>query len=560
MAFARARGIPLDAATVSDNLAVKGTQALVDRGTLGGAAVATPAKATQAAAMTRVGGELLDTAHPGIVTPEMAGASLRDALTTKVAGHNQAATAAYERLRELEQQPGNRMTMPGKATPVDGLSDDLRGQVRRIVHELDAVPFKPGKLMNDEPGISSGTHYDPRSAGAEVFHDVVGQMSEGANPTRAVVQNQLEAYLAGGPQTPAVKAALEVAAERARGRGGASVSKPLLPPTAMDLPTRLEGVSRGQEMGFPVDLKSVKVILQPIYDQMTRQMPITQQQANPGLKAIENIVKGDDFAPLSQADRDLGAIKAVARSHGGLAKVAAQKFEAAIQQAVGYAPPEVRATLQRGREATIAKYTATDVLERLHAEPVKTIDQLTAPRDTAITRLRAVAEQAPEQIPGVSRAYLEGLLEKPQKVAEWSKLGAETKATLFPDPGHVQALDQFFKLTDRISKTNVNPSGSGYMAAMGAQGGMMIWSPITQVPMQIGAAVVAKLLRSEAAVDALTQGLRMPKVAAASTRLRVATRLVNAAAQVGVHLDVPGLSVAAETQTPDPRLEGVGTR
>ena len=92
--FARARGIPLDAATVSNNVAVKGTQSLVDRGTLGGAAVATGAKAKQAEAMARVGDELLETARPGVMTPEMAGTSLRDALTAKAATHGQEANDA----------------------------------------------------------------------------------------------------------------------------------------------------------------------------------------------------------------------------------------------------------------------------------------------------------------------------------------------------------------------------------------------------------------------------------------------------------------------------------
>lgn len=390
--FARARGIPLDAATVSDNLAVKGTQALVDRGTLGGAAVATGAKAKQAAAMERVGGELLDTAHPGSMTPEMAGTSLRDALGAKVATHSQSANAAYDAVRALE--------------------------------------------------------------------------------------------------SPATT----------------------------------------------VQLGPVKAALQPVYEQMKRQMPLTQQQANPGLKALQNIMEGPDSGPLSLIDRDLGAMKTIAREQGGLAKLAVARLDKAVTSAATAGGPDVLNALKAGRDATKAKYAASDVLDKLHAEPVKTIDALIAPRDTAIQRLRAVAEQAPDQVPEIARASLEKVLESPQKSSTWNKLGPETKATLFPDAAHLKALDSFFDLTDRMSKTNVNPSGSGYMAALAAQGGLMFWNPVTQIPIQIGAAGVAKLLRSKTAIAALTTGLRMPKMAGASTQTAALTRLANAAAQVGVNL------------------------
>src|SRR6185436_2440711 len=128
----------------------------------------------------------------------------------------------------------------------------------------------------------------------------------------------------------------------------------------------------------------------PIYDQMRRQLPITQQQASPGLKAIQNILEGPDYASLSQIDRDLSAIKTVAREHGGLAKFAVTQLDAAVTQAAAYGGPEVVKALREGRSATTAKYAATDVLERLSAEPVKTIKALTAPKDAAIQQLRTV--------------------------------------------------------------------------------------------------------------------------------------------------------------------------
>ena len=542
--FGLSRGVPLDAATVSDNFAVKGVQQLADR-SLGGSVVGTKANAARAAAMGRVGEELSTQAHPTPVTPEQAGTSIRAALTSKIAGHTTEANVAYEQLRALEEQPTNRITMPGKPTapvPIDSVAEGLRGQLRRIVHEMDAAPYTPRLLQPAKRGGSLEHVEGTGGAGAKVFDDIVGRMSKG-KPPRAAVQKQLESYLAGGPQTSVVTAALKVAEERAKGQGGRSVSLPELPPSANDVLTRLEAKRAprvtGQEMGFPVDLRAVKQMLKPVYDQMRRQMPITQQQANPGLKAIQNILEGDDYAALSQVDRDLSAIKSVARQQGGLAKFAVSKLDAAVQEAASFGGPEVTKTLQAGRRATIAKYAASDVLDALHDEPVKTVRALTATKDSAIQQLRAVTQQVPEQAPVIARAYLEDLMEKPNQVAEWNKLGNQTKAILFPKEGHAQALDQFFALTNRISKANVNPSGSGYIAALGAQGAMIWYDPIHAVPLQISGAVMAKLLRSPAVVRALTRGASVPRTAPAAVRVAATAALIRSAREAGVDLGLP---------------------
>lgn len=394
--FAKQRGIPVDAATATDNLAVKGAQALADR-SIGGSMVATPARAAQADAMTRVSGDLATEAHPTAVMPEQAGQSVRDALTTKMAGHAQTANAAYDALRTIEA-------------------------------------------------------------------------------TR---------------------------------------------PSA-------------------VDLTVPKQALQPVYDQMKRQMPLTQQQANPGLKAIENILTGPDSAPLSQVDRDLSAIKTVAREQGGLAKLAVSKLDTAVLAAATKGGPDVLKALREGRAATVAKYATSDVLDAVHAEPVKAVAQLTAPKDAAIQRLRTVTSEVPSQTPIIARAYLEDLLAKPNKVAEWNKLGAQTKAILFPKAGQAAALDHFFQLTKRISDTNVNPSGSGYIAALGAQGAMLWYDPVHAIPMQISAAMVAKLLRSPAAVDALTRGMSISVKTPVAMRVAATAKLVQAAREAGVPLAAPG--------------------
>jgi hypothetical protein len=267
-----------------------------------------------------------------------------------------------------------------------------------------------------------------------------------------------------------------------------------------------------------VDLTGPKQALQPVYDQMRRQMPLTQQQANPGLKAIQNIIEGPDSAPLSQIDRDLSAIKAVARSQGGLAKFAVSKLDTAVQAAANRAGPQAIQSLQQGRAAIRAREATTEVLEALRAEPVQTFRQLTAPQDSAIGRLRTVAKEVPQAVPHIARAYLDNLLETAtaeggfarvdRLQAEWRKLGSETKQVLFPQAGQRQALDHFFLLAKRLGE-NPNPSGTAFTLWKGGELTALVTNPLVGVPYSAGTTALAKLLHSPAGVRALTQGLSL---------------------------------------------------
>lgn len=286
-----------------------------------------------------------------------------------------------------------------------------------------------------------------------------------------------------------------------------------------------------------VDLRPAKAQLRATFEQLTRQYPLTQQQSSFGYKALSNILQGPDFAPLSQVDQDLGAIKAIAREQGGQAKLGVSALEGAVQKAAAAGGPEVVNALREGRQATIAKYAASDVLDTLHDEPVRTIKALTAPKDAAIQSLRAVTAQVPGQTAEIARAYLEDLLDKPQAVAEWRKLGGQTKAILFPKTSAM--LDHFFALTDRISKTNVNPSGSGYVASLAAQGAQFGAAPISAIVTQLGAAGVAKLMRSPAAIQALTRGLSLPSTASTAAKAAAVANVVRSAREAGVVLDFP---------------------
>src|SRR5262249_38760790 len=75
-------------------------------------------------------------------------------------------------------------------------------------------------------------------AGAPVYHDILQAMRGTFTPSRGKVQGQLERFLAGGKPTNAVRGAIEIA--RLRRRGPGTIASPPLPPSAGEVPTRLE--------------------------------------------------------------------------------------------------------------------------------------------------------------------------------------------------------------------------------------------------------------------------------------------------------------------------------
>src|SRR5579864_1906678 len=123
-----------------------------------------------------------------------------------------------------------------------------------------------------------------------------------------------------------------------------------------------EPVPITKDIPLPVDMRPVKASLQSVYDELKRTMPIAQQQASRGLKAIENIIHGDDYVSASTADTNLGAVKAIEREAPNdktsfLARKAIDAFSPAVDQAISQATGASDAidALQQGRALTRAK-------------------------------------------------------------------------------------------------------------------------------------------------------------------------------------------------------------
>jgi hypothetical protein len=549
----QAAGVPVDPATVSGNAFVRGVQKLAGK-SLGGSIVAERAGANVDQAMGRWGGTLADAAREAAVTPEQAGQGVRDMLASKLEAHTALADHAYDQLRALEADPSNRMQIALPKQPVDVMADSqghVVNQLRRMVHELDASGYvkRTWNDISDQPGKrgnAGGGDYEvvAGSGGAQVYHDIMDRMSSGSSQTRAEVQAAIEDYLGGGKETAPVKAAIQVAKDRFM--GARDVSAPELPPSAMAVPTRLEaGRVTAEEMGLPVDLRAAKKVLQPLYTQMTRQMPVTQQQASGGLKAIQNILESADTGPLSQIDRDLSAIKAIARKQGGLAKEAVRVLDGAVREAAANGGPRVLQTLEQGRGAVKAGIATQELIDALPGgklqEPLAVFRAATANADAGIELLRTVQAETPAAVPQLARAKLQDLLAMgPDKAAgEWQKLGGETKRLLFPQKGQVSTLDQFF-LLGKLLAENPNRSGSGFTVWQGGELVALGSSPLTAIPYSIGLTALSALLQSPATVEALTRIRHLSLQPSASVAAQTAAwaNLVRSAQRAGVPLDV----------------------
>jgi hypothetical protein len=341
--------------------------------------------------------------------------------------------------------------------------------------------------------------------------------------------------------------------------------QPLLDAFGNPLPPRIVPII--EQIQLPVDLRVPKQRLRPMYDRLRRQLAITQQQASPGLRALENLMDGPDFAPATQVDADLSVIKSLARGADlpelrdvsqGIAARGVEALSTAVDQAVARAGPRAVRALEQGRRATRLKYATAEVLDLLREEPVGAFQQLTQRGDTRINFLRDIAAQTPQDMPRVARAVLDELMdtgtqrggyESAATIANrWERLGPETRNILFGQ-GHSQDLDQFFLLT-RMLAEHPNPSMTAF-GLYSTLSGMWLWAnPATGVPANVLAGGIAALLNSRAGVRLLTRGLVIPggTAAAAAWGAEAANLLGRAVEEEGGPPPPPSASASSPSE------------
>ncbi len=219
----------------------------------------------------------------------------------------------------------------------------------------------------------------------------------------------------------------------------------------------------------PVDLDAVRRDLQPIYDDLSRKLPIDRKTSSPAYTALRDVMEnGDTHMSAMDFDSFLGSLKSITRNGSSpnlsnksqmLATQMIASGEKRLDDALASAGPNVKATLQRARDAVKGYHDTDDFLQDLRSspqEPYKSASifrSLLRPGDNNYERLESIAQRAPETVPVVGQTFLQELMDKATREggwgrsagvdATWANLGPRTKQLLFGQKG-TEALNDFF--------------------------------------------------------------------------------------------------------------------
>lgn len=255
--------------------------------------------------------------------------------------------AGLSKVKSVQPFSGVKNPNPAEAAAMGYLRSE--GVPTSAAAETGNAYMKGVQKMADSTPLGAVVASRAETATAKGLGELSGRLANRAAPAPVVAEQ------AGS----GVRGALETKIGRLHGEAGKSYTKlreiEADPGNLQTLEIGLdpEGKPIYKDIALPVDMRPVKAALKPIYDRIKRQMPIAQQQASQGLRAIENILSEDDFKPASAADGDLSAIKGVARGADsphlrdvsqGLAAKAVSELETAVQDAVAKAVRSTPAT------------------------------------------------------------------------------------------------------------------------------------------------------------------------------------------------------------------------
>jgi hypothetical protein len=293
---------------------------------------------------------------------------------------------------------------------------------------------------------------------------------------------------------------------------------------------------------LPVALGEAKAALEPLYQELKWQAEHTPASMMGdkarAYNALAKLLNADDFVSLSRIDAVLGDLKSFARTDvpelatagQGAVKQAIKQLDAAVMQAAEVAGPEAVAALKAGRQATIAKYVAADILKDLErgsgGEGVKMARGVVAPKDATVGQLRELAKQAPAELPKIGRAVLDDLLKLATEndsfdhaariATSWRSMGPETKLLLYKDPGYIKDLDNFFHLAKMTAvPANSSLSASAIQAGQttAAVGGVITGAvnPFVALGGMVAPWGLSKFLHSATGARLLSQGFKIPR-------------------------------------------------
>jgi hypothetical protein len=234
-------------------------------------------------------------------------------------------------------------------------------------------------------------------------------------------------------------------------------------------------------MELPVNLTQAKIQLTPIFEELTRTMPEAKRQMSPGYQALRELIHGPDVMDAVTADRNLSAIKALARKGNnqflnnrsqGLAKAAIARVESDFDAALNAADSSILPKLRQARDMVRKQHTVAEILNSLPDEPAALYQRLTSAGDRTFNDLAFLNNVAPREMRQIGRTYLDGLFQKATAEGgfartdglwrDWQRLGPKTKALLFGNQQAIRELDNFFLAAKQLSK-DPNPSGTAKM-------------------------------------------------------------------------------------------------
>lgn len=450
-----------------------------------------------------------------------------------------------------------------------GATVDAAGQVagpaavRRLTPpKVTAAPLRnvnPAEQAAVEFGMREDIPVDAATASGNRFVRGVQRLADesflGSGVSARATQRQGDALAATGRRLMDRVAPAAVTTEQAGEavRGGVTVTVRRFAGEADTAYTALRAIEAKQP-GVRVGLLGVKTALKPVYQRLRREAELVPLQGGKAraLTALDRLMNGPDSGWLSDVDAALGDLKALARAEipelrtqgQGLAAVAVKELERTVQSTAARLGPQAVRALREGRQATIAKHAAGEILESLRQEPVGVFNQATAARDAGIGLLRELQKYAPNELPKVGRAVLEELLTKATReggfnraqglYADWGRLGAGTKRLLFRDAALVKDLDSFFLLAKKAAE-NPNPSGTALTLSKGGEMTLLFNQPVTGAAVTLGAPLLSKLLHSPRVVRALNRGLTTPAKNKAAS-LAAVVEVMAAAREAGVRV------------------------
>jgi hypothetical protein len=289
-----------------------------------------------------------------------------------------------------------------------------------------------------------------------------------------------------------------------------------------------------KEIAMPVDVRPIKAMLRPIYEDMSKWWEPARRSSSQGFQAVKSILEGDDFVQASVAEKGLSGLKELTREartaatrnvNQGTAAFISKHLQDAIDSAVAeQGGGEALGLLRKGRRLTAAKYAVDDIVQQLRKEPVQAFHQAVYQKDSGIGLLRKVAKEAPKEMKRIGRAWLDdvfatataegesGFVEHGQRLwSEWQKLGPQTKRMLF-EPTHVEDLDKFFLGVKKLAESP-NPSKTAVLQMIQGHtaGSVMalVSSPVRGSFYIIGTGKLSQMLHSPRGVRALTRGIHV---------------------------------------------------